>query len=126
MEVTTAFGTTSTPESLEAALDRLPEGDPDEFVAVQQGDAFLQMRQLPIELGRGGKLYRARVPEALRAIFRDFAAGRAGWDRGIEWIDLEALRRRPMSRSAKVATLVVAAFACVAVGWALGRILPRV
>jgi hypothetical protein len=87
------------------------------------------MRQLTLEMGREGKVFRARVPEPLRATLRDFAAGRPEWDRGIEWIDLEALRegwrKRPLTPRVRVLTLVFVAVACLAVGWALARILPR-
>jgi hypothetical protein len=127
MEVRTPYGEGTTPEHLDEVLDRFQEtADEEMFVVVDRGDAFLQMRQLPIEMGKDGKVWRARVPEALRATFRDFAAGRPDWDRGLEWIDLAALRKPPPTRGSRVLTLVGLALACLAVGFALARILPRV
>jgi hypothetical protein len=128
MEVTTPYGKAGTTiEDLAEVLDGMQDvDDPEMFVTVQGENAFLQMRQLPIEMGRDGRLFRARIPEAIRKTFLDFAAGHPGWDRGIEWIDVEDIRRAPETRLARVLTLVFVGIACITVGWALARILPRV
>src|SRR5262245_25780231 len=97
MRITTA--TTShengTERDLTAAFEQVL-GREDDFLRVERrgSDDSLQTLRLPIELVRGGRIYRPKTVPGVEALFRGFAAGTAGWDTGIEWIDVtDAIRK---------------------------------
>jgi hypothetical protein len=125
MRITTAATSheNGTERDLSAAFQELQAQD-DDFLRIERrgSDDSLQTLRLPIELVRGGRVFRAATVPAVEALFRAFAAGTAGWDQGIEWVDvtdrIRRERRDPWIFIAVVAGAMAVAFV---VGWLLIR-----
>jgi hypothetical protein len=129
MKITTAFGEGTTRREMEEALEGIQAvADEDVFLVVEREDGeFLQMRRLPLERGRDGRLYRAKVPESLRRTFRAFADGTPGWDEGIEWIDVTDEKSLPgfPGRAPAAVWWAAGVLLIAALGYAASKILPH-
>ena len=104
-----------TDNDLAPALESVQRG-PGEFLRVERGggEGELQMLPIPIELLRGGRIYRPSTVPGVLELFRAFAAGRPGWDAGIEWIDVTK-EVRGKQRTAKWQTIGAIALVVAAV-----------
>jgi hypothetical protein len=125
MQVTTEDGTreNATERDVAAALSELQRGKC-EFVAVARdagGDA-LQTLQVPVELVRDGRIFRAASLPGVAALFQAFGAGAPGWDQGIEWVDVtDEIRRTKREPWVTLGVILRACAIAGFIGWLLIR-----